>query len=320
MIFEKNFPSIFLEKIAKIYPKLDLSNAFTKDYPIIFRIIPPYDIFQIPLTNEQVTKVAGFENVYKLTNQLDSNANKILDELFQKNIIYFQSLPSLLVSKILSPSKTDKILDLCASPGSKASHLASLLGSPAFLTANEPSTPRRYKLKRILASMGLRDVKVTSHDGRSAWKYFGGEFDIVLCDAPCSGEGLFDIKDPKTYEGWSQKKVKNLAKLQKWLLMSAYSCTRPNGKFLYSTCTISPEENEEVISWFLERIKGKAELLPIDSNIFSAYNNDVFGLSYEPAKHNIAGYQSNMPIANAIRILPSSKSIGFFYAYFHKLG
>ena len=175
---------------------------------------------------------------------------------YKEGKIYIQSLSSMIPALVLDPQKDEKILDMAAAPGSKTSQIAALMNNTGELVANDIDRNRLFRLRSVLAQLNVTNTKVISIPGQRLWEQYKEYFDRVLLDAPCSMEGRFNCDDPISIAHWSQKKVKNLAKLQKWLLRSAISATKVGGTIVYSTCTMSPEENEEIVEWILEKEKG----------------------------------------------------------------
>lgn len=98
-------------------------------------------------------------------------------------------------------------------------------------------------------------MRIVENDARSIWQKYPEYFDCTLADVPCSMEGRFTYDDPDSYKDWSVKRLKDMMSLQKWILRSAISATKPGGTIVYSTCTLSPEENEQVIDWILKKKK-----------------------------------------------------------------
>ncbi|MEO6509049.1 MAG: RsmB/NOP family class I SAM-dependent RNA methyltransferase, partial [Patescibacteria group bacterium] len=192
---------------------------------------------------------------------------------------------------------------------SKTTQIAAMMSNKGKIIANDPSRERLFKLKQNIETQHLQNTEIISQDGQSLWRLYPEYFDKVLLDAPCSMEGTFSYLVPKSFSYWSAKKIKVLSKQQKWLLRSAVSCTKPGGTIVYSTCTLSPEENEEVISWILEKEKDTVQLEEISINHigtyppFTSYKNNRF----DPEVHN------------TLRILPSNKMEGFYVAKLRKI-
>jgi len=169
--------------------------------------------------------------------------------------VYPQSLSSMLATVTLDPQPGDHVLDLCAAPGSKTGHIGDRLGGTGRLVANELSRNRMFKMRAVLAALGVQ-AEVRCGDGVQLARRWRDSFDRVLVDAPCSGEGRFHAADPHSWSTWSVKRLKALASKQKALLNAAMESVRPGGVVVYATCTLAPEENEAVVARALKRYPG----------------------------------------------------------------
>jgi 16S rRNA (cytosine1407-C5)-methyltransferase len=239
------------------------------------------------------------------------NTSRELTELseYKKGELYLQSLSSMIPAFVLDPKENDVVLDMAAAPGSKTTQMAAMMSNKGKIIANDNSRERMFKLKGNLQNQGVTNTESTCMDGESLWKKYPEYFDKVLLDAPCSMEGTFCAAKPETYAYWSEKRSKQLAKLQKWLLRSAVSAAKPGATVVYSTCTLAPEENEEVIDWILQKEKGAVQLEDINMPGIKTY--PAF-LSYK--------YKTFHPdLQKCLRILPSHQMEGFFVAKLHKL-
>jgi len=178
--------------------------------------------------------------------------------------IYLQNAASFIPPIVLNPKAGERILDMCAAPGGKASHIAALSGNKAELWVNDNSRPR---LNRMLANFDRLDVKahnttlfaIDSLRHQLPHDYF----DKILLDAPCSGEGMVDLDNPEALSHWSLAQIKRLQGIQKKAVSVAWDLLRPGGLLVYSTCTMAPEENESVIDYLLRK-QETAQLLPIE--------------------------------------------------------
>src|SRR3989344_419590 len=130
---------------------------------------------------------------------------------------------------ILNPKPGEKVLDICAAPGSKTTQIAAMMENKGELVANDINQIRVYKLESNLKMQGVTNVIVTKLPAEAIWKKVPEQFDKTLVDVPCSMEGIFYCGDPKTFTHWSTKKVHYLAKHQKLILRSAVSATKPGG-------------------------------------------------------------------------------------------
>lgn len=170
---------------------------------------------------------------------------------------YIQEATQLLPVKALAPKPGERILDLCAAPGGKTTQIAQYMNDYGLLVANDYSAKRIQALLANVYRLGIKCVVVTECPGE---KFPGeGEFDRVLVDAPCSGEGVAR-RFPHLRKGAPLGTVLRLSILQKKLLVRALELVRPGGIVVYSTCTLAPEENEGVVKHVLDR--GLAELIP----------------------------------------------------------
>jgi 16S rRNA C967 or C1407 C5-methylase (RsmB/RsmF family) len=180
------------------------------------------------------------------------------------NDLYIMDPASIYPALALGVQSGDRVLDLCAAPGGKTLLLAEGLKDGGELVANELSDQRRARLRAVLnmyVSAPVRTrVKVTNHDGSKWCLYEKDAFDRVLVDAPCSGERHL-LANPAELNVWSKARTKNLNLRQYALLVSALQVVKPGGRIVYSTCSISPMENDAVIARLLKKRKGEARVL-----------------------------------------------------------
>lgn len=166
--------------------------------------------------------------------------------------LYYLQEPSAMTPAAVLPVKPgDRVLDLCAAPGGKATELAAKLQGQGLLVANDINTARSRALLRNLELSGAANILVTNETPERLAEAFPAYFDCILTDVPCSGEGMFR-KEPAAAELWSPERVRSFAAQQSQILAQAYRMLRPGGLLMYSTCTFSPEEDEQQISHFLE--------------------------------------------------------------------
>jgi NOL1/NOP2/sun family putative RNA methylase len=178
----------------------------------------------------------------------------------QLGYFYIQEAASMLPVMVLAPESGDTVLDLCAAPGSKATQIAARCST---LVANEPNMKRRSVLLANLHRCGVSNFTTTYFDGV---RFHGMDFDKILLDAPCSDIGNAR-KNPAVLKTWSLNRARRISTLQKKLIKNAFNLLRLGGTLVYSTCTTTLEENEEVILELLdanenaklEKIKTKAE-------------------------------------------------------------
>lgn len=162
-------------------------------------------------------------------------------------LYYLQEPSAMAPGELLPVSPGERVLDLCAAPGGKATALGARLQGRGLLTANEISASRAKALLKNLEVFGITNSLVLHEVPARLEERFYEYFDKILVDAPCSGEGMFR-KDGANARAWSLEKVKSCAVIQKDITVRAARMLRPGGMLLYSTCTFSPEENEQVVS------------------------------------------------------------------------
>jgi NOL1/NOP2/fmu family ribosome biogenesis protein/23S rRNA U2552 (ribose-2'-O)-methylase RlmE/FtsJ len=158
-------------------------------------------------------------------------------------------------------SRDLRILDLCAAPGGKSSLMASFMSENSILVSNELVGKRVNVLYENLAKWGTTNSVVTCNR-TSDYGKFSGLFDVVLVDAPCSGEGMFR-KDQGAIDQWNENLVNQCASIQKNILTDAYNALAPGGTLIYSTCTFEAQENEENIKWLYSQFEGNIAPAPI---------------------------------------------------------
>ena len=159
----------------------------------------------------------------------------------------------------LPSDKRVAFLDMCAAPGGKSTLIRSAISEDSLLVSNEPVRKRASILLENLQKWGYANTYVTNNypkDFRKARL----QFDAILCDVPCSGEGMFR-KDPATIGEWSLANVERCWQLQREIVSDAWQCLSPGGLFIYSTCTLNIKENEQNVQWMTDELG--AELLPV---------------------------------------------------------
>lgn len=168
----------------------------------------------------------------------------------EAGLYYIQEPSAMAAGEIVDPRPGEKVLDLCAAPGGKTTHLASKMNQKGFLLSNEIHPARAKILSQNVERMGIKNAVVTNETPMRLAERFPGFFDRIMVDAPCSGEGMFR-KDPLACSEWSLENVASCAIRQFNILKHAGNMLKPGGRLVYSSCTFAPEENEGVISQFL---------------------------------------------------------------------
>ena len=181
---------------------------------------------------------------------LDERPSFTADPLFHAGCYYVQEASSMFLEEVFSQLLTEnqdlRVLDLCGAPGGKSTHLSSLIGESGTLVANEVIRSRAVILSENISKWGLSNCMVTNNDA-AAFKRLPGYFDIILVDAPCSGEGMF--RDPTAIREWSPANTVLCTERQRRIVMDVWPALKEGGIMIYSTCTFNPSENEANIKW-----------------------------------------------------------------------
>ena len=181
----------------------------------------------------------------------DPEARPGLHVYHEAGVYYLQEASAMAPVALLDPQPGEKICDLCAAPGGKTTQIAGRMAGQGFLLCNEINPKRAKILSRNIERMAVSNALVTNEHPENLAKRFGGFFDRVLVDAPCSGEGMFR-KEEAAVTDWSVETVEMCARRQAEILHSAAKMVKPGGRLVYSTCTFAPEEDELAVSAFLE--------------------------------------------------------------------
>lgn len=217
-----------------------------------------------------------------------------------------QDVSSMIPALVLNPQPGDGVLDLAAAPGMKTVQMAEIMQNQGVIVAVDSNRERLKGLRFNLNRLGIINTLVVNADGR---KFRSKKlFDKILLDAPCSSEGVVR-KRFDALRNWSPQLVEKKAVLQKQLIQNAFSMLRENGELVYSTCTLSPEENEEVVQFLLQKNKN-AQVLPVQIPNFKLRN----GLTDDNGKI----FSSEMKMC--ARVLPQDNdSEAFFVARIAKM-
>jgi NOL1/NOP2/sun family putative RNA methylase len=164
--------------------------------------------------------------------------------------VYSQEPSAQLVGAVADAQPGMRVLDLCAAPGGKSTYLAGAMANQGVLVSNEINLGRARILASNIERWGARNVIVTNNDPASLAKALPEFFDLILVDAPCSGEGMFR-KDPDAVQYWDSDYPARCADRQREIVTEAVKMLAPGGSLVYSTCTFAPEEDEQMVSWML---------------------------------------------------------------------
>lgn len=191
-------------------------------------------------------KISWAEEGYYLSGDVNPGKNTLHDA----GAYYIQEPSAMSVVGQTPISEGDRILDLCAAPGGKSTYILSRLNHKGLLVSNEINPSRIRALGENLERFGAVNSIITNSDSSNLLTFFKGFFDKIFIDAPCSGQGMFR-KDDFAIEDWSQDKVDECVVIQRQLIRDAYQMLRAGGMIIYSTCTFTRQENEDIIEDFL---------------------------------------------------------------------
>ncbi|NPA38226.1 MAG: NOL1/NOP2/sun family putative RNA methylase [Candidatus Nanohaloarchaeota archaeon] len=215
---------------------------------------------------------------------------------------YVQEASSLIPPVVLDPKPTENILDMAAAPGSKTTQICQMMHNKGSIVANDINIERIKALRFNIEKLGCLNIATIRSNGITLSKT-NLTFDKILLDAPCSSEGTVR-KNWKVLSRWSTSYIKQMSKEQKKLILSAYDMLKPGGVLVYSTCTLAPEENEEVIDHLLKH-REDAKVMPVK----------VKGLKIRPGIEEWEGKTYNAEVKKIARIWPQDNdSEGFVVA------
>jgi NOL1/NOP2/sun family putative RNA methylase len=283
----------------------DFINQESSQYIRVSRIRSSVDEISAVLQDEyniQSQKVIGIDHALKLSGRTDLTG-KTIEHIIGK--YYIQGLSSMIPPLVLAPLSDEIVLDLCSAPGSKTTGMAELMNNKGTLLANEINIDRVMALTFNLDRMNIINTGVLHFKGEHLTKLYDNYFDKILVDAPCSGLGILQKTD-EVNNWWSEERARNLGELQLKLLVTAVKMLKTGGEIVYSTCTLTPEENEGVVSKVLN--KYPVELMDFDLPVpshegFTKYEDTSF----------------NEQIRKTKRILPwEADTDGFFIAKIRK--
>lgn len=241
--------SIFLEQ---------MKSLLKEDYESYLECmkLPAYRGFRINTLKCDESSFFALSNFKKQESGLSKDSYLYLDSitagntpLYHAGLFYMHEPSASAPVQFLDIDPGMNILDLCAAPGSKSTQIAEWMKGEGLLVSNEIHPKRASILLENIERHGITNCVVTNASPDQLVPSFHGYFDRILCDVPCSGEGMFR-KNPKAEKEWSLENIQHCGIRQKEILHSAYQMLRPGGKLLYTTCTLNIYENEERILWF----------------------------------------------------------------------
>ncbi|MFH1252795.1 MAG: RsmB/NOP family class I SAM-dependent RNA methyltransferase [Candidatus Uhrbacteria bacterium] len=269
--------------------------------------LPTFRVNTLKTTDEKVMVVLREENIaferlkglphaFRIKNR--SSEELLNHQLCRDGQIYLQGITSMLPPLVLDPQAKENLLDLCAAPGSKTSQMAAMMNTPTSggkILACEDNEIRFQKLQNTLQIQGANFVETKLIDAALLYKEKPESFDKILADVPCSAEGRINLNEARSFSFWNEKNIIAHAKLQRRLLRSAVACLKPGGTLVYSTCTLAPEEDGEMVNWLLET--------------FPELKTAAFELPF---------VQTRPGPAKSLYVLPSKENEGLFVAKMSK--
>ena len=237
-------------------------EAFHEEAPVSIRMNPKKSL-ELGTPCSQPSPVPWCREGY----YLEGRPQFTFDPLFHAGCYYVQEAASMFVTHILRSLFTlhyslFTVLDMCAAPGGKSTAILSVLPEGSTLVSNEPIPTRAQILLENITKWGAPNCIVTNNYPRD-FKKAKAKFDLILCDVPCSGEGMFR-KDPATICEWSVQNVEKCWRLQREIVADAWECLNPGGIMIYSTCTFNTKENEENVRWIMDTYDAEPLDIPTD--------------------------------------------------------
>lgn len=225
---------------------------------------------------EEFEKINPFskEKIPYVKNGFYLNGEKIGNHPFHHaGMVYVQEPGAMMPAECIDIEKNWKILDMCAAPGGKSTQLKNKLGEKGLLVSNEIIPSRCKILTGNVERLGLRNTVTTCMDTKRLADTFPDTFDLIMVDAPCSGEGMFR-KEQIAVDEWSQENVEKCARRQAEILENAVRCLKPGGYIIYATCTFSLEENEMTVDSFLKK-HTDFEIVPVTDRVKNATSDGI---------------------------------------------
>ncbi len=253
------FPSAFKTQMQSLlgeeYPSFE--KAYETKAPVSIRV----NARKYPKALS-LSKVAWASQGY----YLEERPVFTLDPVFHGGAYYVQEASSMFLEQAfkqhVDPEAALNVLDLCAAPGGKSTHILSLINDQSLLVANEVIKSRAYILKENLQKWGNSNVVIT-HSDPERFSAMKGFFDVMVVDAPCSGEGLFR-RDEEAMKEWSPENVQLCVSRQQRILEAVWGCLKPGGILVYSTCTFNTKEDEENLDWLRKEYESESLPLKLD--------------------------------------------------------
>ena len=281
------FPEGFIRRIhdQKYIDAASLLKALEESSPVSIRLNP----IKWNKSPSNAESVPWCKNGY----YIGTRPSFTLDPLFHSGCYYPQEASGMFLEQAILQTidslENIRVLDLCGAPGGKSTHLSDLIGPDNLLVANETIRSRAAILAETLTKWGSGNTIVTQNDP-AVFGRLSGYFDIIIVDAPCSGEGMF--RSDTALKEWSVENTLHCAERQKRILMDVWPALKENGLMIYSTCTFNPGENEENIKWLIG--KQKADIVRINIDEFKGIKEidyqGIYGYGFYPGKVRGEGF------------------------------
>ena len=262
-----NLPEDFIRETRQLMGEARFNRflgAFDEEAPVSIRVNPLSAAWQCQAADKVPWCPEGY--------YLSGRPQFTFDPLFHAGCYYVQEAASMFITHVLrelsnlTPHSTlltpRNVLDMCAAPGGKSTAMRTVLPEGSLLVSNEPIPTRAQILLENITKWGWPDCIVTNNYPRD-FRKAKMLFDLILCDVPCSGEGMFR-KDPATIGEWSLQNVEKCWRLQREIVADAWECLNPGGLLIYSTCTYNIKENEENVRWIMETYDAEPVAIPTD--------------------------------------------------------
>ena len=260
------------------------ARSLDDDPPTSIRLNP------LKLTAEQIAPIVGDDVVdwCALGRYLNRRPQFTFDPLMHAGYYYVQEASSMFLARVIGQYVDEPVvmLDMCAAPGGKSSLARCILPDDSLLIANEPIRTRANILAENMQKTGHPSVIVTNNYPAEISRS-GIQADVILCDVPCSGEGMFR-KDEGAIAEWSVQNVEKCWRLQREIVTEAWKCLNVGGLLIYSTCTFNTKENEENVRWICDNFD--AEVLPVDTEKHWQITGSLLAGFAEPVYRFIPGF------------------------------
>ncbi len=313
---DQQLPEAFCQRLDRILQPEDFSSTLAsmqepkrscfRINPLRWSESPESLVHRLKIEGIEATDLAGIHQAYSVSPEQRDRLTRCA--LVEKGQIYVTNPSSMLAVDILAPEAGEELLDLAAAPGGKTILAAGYMANRGRIAAVDVVKGRFHRMRANLERCGVTVADTYLQDGRVVGAKCPARFDRVLLDAPCSSEARFRMGDLKTFDHWSERKIRETSRKQKGLLKSAFRSLKPQGKLLYCTCSFSPEENEQVINTLLRKF-ADARVVPL-------------GLDLPQMRSGLTSWNGrdlNPSIVHAGRVVPDALWDGFFVCLLTKL-